>query len=148
MVINQHFIPGQYYHLVTATWIKKKKKKRQCLWVHWGFPSGSVVKNLPAMQKTQVQVLRWEDLLEKGMATHSRQPIPTWEISWTEEPSRLPSMGSLKSRTSNQKTTKVHWVRRTWALSKLNSILIREPKKQSSLNVIRELRVKIQREVR
>ena len=29
------------------------------------------VKNLPAMQETQVQSLGWEDPLEKGMATHS-----------------------------------------------------------------------------
>ena len=29
------------------------------------------VKNLPAMQETQVQSLGPEDLLEKGMATHS-----------------------------------------------------------------------------
>ena len=30
-----------------------------------------IVKNLPVMQETQVQCLGWEDLLEKGMATHS-----------------------------------------------------------------------------
>ena len=30
-----------------------------------------LVKNLPAMQETQVQFLVWEDLLEKEMATHS-----------------------------------------------------------------------------
>ena len=29
------------------------------------------VKNLPAMQESQVQSLDWEDSLEKGMATHS-----------------------------------------------------------------------------
>ena len=29
------------------------------------------VKNLPAMQETQVQSLDWEDPLEKGMATNS-----------------------------------------------------------------------------
>ena len=29
-----------------------------------------MVKNLPAMQKTGVQSLGWEDSLEKGMATH------------------------------------------------------------------------------
>ena len=34
-----------------------------------GFPGGSAVKNLPAMQKTWVQSLSWEDPLEKGMAT-------------------------------------------------------------------------------
>ena len=30
-----------------------------------------MVNNLPATQKTQVQSLGWEDLLEKEMATHS-----------------------------------------------------------------------------
>ena len=30
-----------------------------------------MVKNLPAMQETRIQSLGWEDLLEKGMATHS-----------------------------------------------------------------------------
>ena len=30
-----------------------------------------IVKNLPAMQEIQVQFLGWEDLLEKGMITHS-----------------------------------------------------------------------------
>ena len=36
-----------------------------------GFPGGSVVKTLPAMQETWVRYLGWEDPLEKGMATHS-----------------------------------------------------------------------------
>ena len=39
-----------------------------------GFPSGSVVENLPAMQKTQemrVQSLGREDPLEEGRATQS-----------------------------------------------------------------------------
>ena len=38
----------------------------------WGFPGGSVVKNLPAVQETQemwVWSLGWEDSLEQGMAT-------------------------------------------------------------------------------
>ena len=30
-----------------------------------------MVKNLPTVQKTQVQSLEWEDPLEKEMATHS-----------------------------------------------------------------------------
>ena len=41
------------------------------------------VKNLPAMQETQVQSLDREDPLEKEMATHSS--IFAWEIQWTEE---------------------------------------------------------------
>ena len=50
-------------------------------------PRGSAVKNPPAMQKTRVQSLGWENLLEKGMATH--YSILAWEISWTEEPGGL-----------------------------------------------------------
>ena len=41
------------------------------------------VKNLPAMQKTLVLFLGWEDPLEKGMATHSS--ILAWRIQWTDE---------------------------------------------------------------
>ena len=38
-------------------------------------------KNLPAMWKTWVQSLGWEDPLEKGKATHSS--ILAWRVSWT-----------------------------------------------------------------
>ena len=44
---------------------------------HMAFPMAKTVKNLPAMQETQVQSLGWEDPLDKGMTTHSRIP-------WTE----------------------------------------------------------------
>ena len=37
----------------------------------WDFPVVQMVKNLPAMQETQVQSLGQEDPLEKGMAIHS-----------------------------------------------------------------------------
>ena len=50
------------------------------------------VKHLPTMRETGGQSLGWEDLLEKAMATHSS--TLTWKIPWTEEPGRLPSMGS------------------------------------------------------
>ena len=46
------------------------------------------------MQETQVRSLGQEDLLEKEMATHSS--ILAWEISGTEEPGRLQSMGSQR----------------------------------------------------
>ena len=60
--------------------------------VYMGFPGGSVVKTLPAMQETQVLSLSWEDPLQGGMATHSG--TLAWRISWTEEPGRPQSMGS------------------------------------------------------
>ena len=41
-----------------------------------------MVKNLPAMEQTQVQSLGREDPLEKGMATHSS--VLAWRIPWTE----------------------------------------------------------------
>ena len=60
------------------------------------FPGGSVVKNLPIMQETQVQSLGQEDPLEKEMATHSS--ILAWRITSTEEPGGLQSMGSQRIR--------------------------------------------------
>ena len=59
-----------------------------------GFPSGSVIKNPPAMQEsqeTQVRSMGQEDPLEKEMAAHSS--ILAWRIPWTEEPGGLQSMG-------------------------------------------------------
>ena len=49
------------------------------------------VKNLPAMQATQVPSLDWEDSLEKGMATPCN--ILAWRVPWTEEPEGLQFMG-------------------------------------------------------
>ena len=59
---------------------------------------GQTVKNLPAMQKTQVQSLGQEDLLEKGMATHCS--ILAWKIPRAEEPGRWATLyGVAKSQT-------------------------------------------------
>ena len=55
-----------------------------------------MVKDLPAVQETQVRSLGWEDPLEKGMATHSS--ILAWGIPWTEDPGRLWSMGWQRVR--------------------------------------------------
>ena len=48
--------------------------------VLWASLVAQLVKNLPAMQETWVQSLGWEDLLEKGTATHSS--ILAWRIPW------------------------------------------------------------------
>ena len=58
-----------------------------------GFPGGSVVKNLPAVQETRETwvLLGQEDPLEEEMATHSS--ILAWRIPWTEEPGGLWSIG-------------------------------------------------------
>ena len=55
------------------------------------FPVAQMVKNLSAMQQTQVRSMGWEDPLEKEMAIHSS--IPAWRIPWTEEPGGLQPMG-------------------------------------------------------
>ena len=52
------------------------------------------VKNLPAVQKTWVRSLGWEDPLEKGMATHSS--VLARRIPWTQKPGRLQFMGWQK----------------------------------------------------
>ena len=59
-----------------------------------GFPGGSSGKNPPAVREMQdmwVWSLSGEDPLEEGMATHSS--IHAWRMPWTEEPSRLQSVG-------------------------------------------------------
>ena len=61
------------------------------------FPGGSVVKNLPAKQETQVWSLGQEDPLEKEMATHSS--ILAWRTPWIKEPGVLQTMESQKSWT-------------------------------------------------
>ena len=56
-----------------------------------------VVKNLPAKQETWVLSLDQDDPLEKEMAPQSS--ILAWEIPWTEESSKLQSLGLQKSWT-------------------------------------------------
>ena len=51
-----------------------------------------LVKNLLAMQETQVRSLGQEDSLEEGTAIHFG--LPAWRIPWTEEPGGLQSVGS------------------------------------------------------
>ena len=54
-----------------------------------------MVKNSHANAETKVLSLGQEDPLEKEITTHSS--ILAWEISQTEEPSGLQSMGSQKA---------------------------------------------------
>ena len=61
-----------------------------------GFPDNSVVKNLPAIKKTQVWFLGWEDRLE-DMATHSSNFA--WRIPGTEEPGWIQFIGSQSDMT-------------------------------------------------
>ena len=50
-----------------------------------------LVKNVPAMQETQVRFLDQEDPLEKEMATHSS--ILAWRIPWTVQIKGLQRVG-------------------------------------------------------
>ena len=72
-------------------------------WYWWNYLQGSsgdtaslvaqLVKNLPAVRKTRVRSLGWEDPLEKEMETHSS--ILARKISRTGEPGGLQSMGRV-----------------------------------------------------
>ena len=55
-----------------------------------------MLKDLPAMQETQVQSLGQADPLEKEMATHCS--IFAWRVPWTGEPGGIQSMGSKRVR--------------------------------------------------
>ena len=78
------------------------------------------VKNLPAMQETQVWSLGREDPLKKEMTTHSN--ILAWRSPWTEEPGWLQSMGSQRVRHDWETNTFFHyqciyptlWERTAW----------------------------------
>ena len=55
-----------------------------CLDIDGTFLVSQTVNNPPAIQETRIRSLDWEDLLEKGMTTHSS--ILAWRTPWTEEP--------------------------------------------------------------
>ena len=65
-----------------------------------GLPCGSHGKEFACNAGDWVPSLGQEDLLEKGMATHSSNLA--WEIPWTEEPGRLHTVYIIKPEKSNQ----------------------------------------------
>ena len=71
----------------------------------WSFPGGSAGKE-SAMLENRVRSPCREDLLEKGMATHSS--ILAWRISWTEKLDGLQSMGSQELDTNEPLSTNMH----------------------------------------
>ena len=63
-----------------------------CLWrAVWAPQAAQLVKNLPAVQEAWVQSLRWEDSLEKGVATHSST------LAW-----RIPRTAALSGFTKTE----------------------------------------------
>ena len=79
---------------------------------HLGPQVAQWVKNLPAMEVTQVQSLDQEDLLEEGMATCCS--ILAWRIPWTEEPGGLQSIGSQTQQLSTHMHTHVNCISKLW----------------------------------
>ena len=79
--------------ILSVSFLTEKKKLMEnffnSLTEKTGFPSGSAIKNMPAMQETQVRSLGQEDPLEEEIATDSS--IVAWEIPWTEDPGGLQS---------------------------------------------------------
>ena len=67
-----------------------------------------MVKHLPVMRETWVRSLGQEDLLEKGMATHSS--TLAWKIPWMEEPGRLQSVGSQRVRHDRTTSISFHFL--------------------------------------
>ena len=63
----------------------------------WDSLVAQMVKNLPSLRETWVQPLGWEDLLEEGMATHSR--ILAWRIPMESGAWQAIVYGIAKSRT-------------------------------------------------
>ena len=78
------------------SWVRRSpgEGKGYPLQYSWASLVAQIVKNPPAMRETRVQSLGRQDLLEKGMATHSS--ILAWRIPWTEEPGGLRSTGSQR----------------------------------------------------
>ena len=79
-IFNWQFIPtlGKLYNLCGHYTFFLYKMTRSN-----GFLGGSGGKESAFNEGNQVQSLSWEDLLEKGMTTHSR--ILAWRTPWTEE---------------------------------------------------------------
>ena len=92
----------------------------------WVSLVAQVVRNPPAMWEIWIQSLDWEDLLEKGKATHSS--ILAWRIPWT-----VKSMGSQRVRhdwatftfTCYRKWDGLYWQK--WNPFHLNKVAMKDP---------------------
>ena len=96
----------EFFLLKQLFWLRAKSQHNESLWLknpcyNYGDIADiaaslvvQTVKNLCAMQKTQIRFLGQRDPLGKGMVTHSS--ILAWKIPWTKEPGVLQSMGSQR----------------------------------------------------
>ena len=89
----------QYIYLYTHTHTHTHTHMHACTHTKW-------LRICLPMQETQVWSLSWEDPLEKGMSIHSS--TFAWRIPWTEEPSRLQSIGSQIVRHNWSDLNKIH----------------------------------------
>ena len=80
----------------------------------WASVVAQLVKNPPAMRETWVWSLRWEDPLEKGMATHSS--IPVQRIPMEEEPGGLQSIRSQRDMTEQ---LTIYFLTKSWIIEYL-----------------------------
>ena len=101
-----------------------------------GFPSGSVIKNLPALQEMHIPVVCGENPLQEEMATHSS--ILAGKIPWTEECCGLQSMGSQGVRHHWALTPSLtHWIKisegkkTVWTSDSKKGTWARRPQAQS-----------------
>ena len=85
---EMHIETTMRYHFTSLVWLESKRQINGLV--------AQMIKNPPAVQKTPVWSLGWEDLLENDMATHSN--ILAWRIPWTEEPHWLKSKGLQRVR--------------------------------------------------
>ena len=101
-------------HSRGSSWPRNQTHVSYVSWVGRRILALWATKTLSAIQETQVQALGQEEPLDKGMVTHSS--VLAWKIPWTEEPSRLQSMGLQRVR-HNWAANTVTWlilVNRLW----------------------------------
>ena len=86
-----------FIHMALVAQYLWTKKFQNCLkkTLTMAYLVAQMVKNLTAMQETQVWSLGWEDPLEKRIATHFH--ILAWRIPWTTKSGGLKSMGSQRA---------------------------------------------------
>ena len=99
----------------------------------WASLVAQLVKNLPAMQETQIRFLGWEGPLDEGMATHAN--ILTWRIPMDRGAWRANSpRGYRESDTTERPSTVQHNAVPRGKSVDLNAYIIRKRKGRLKVN--------------
>ena len=124
-VKNPYTLGGDYLNF-KRTSLKKSYPLSpfKCLFTNSSDSGGSEDKEFAHNAETQAQSLAWEDLLEKGMTTHSS--ILTRRIQWTEELGRLQSMGWQRVRQNGATNTHTHTHTHTYIQTYTHRLFVRE----------------------